>query len=214
MSHYIYIIIPFDILSVRRVNEIIYCHRNSITDHILICCLHWACGWLWLIWITWILLSTVRKRPLNLITHSLWMTAEFESNICDNTCIVNSTHWGWEMHICISEHVNIGSDNGLSPGRRQAIIWSNAGILLIGPLGTNFSEILIGIYTFSLKKTHLNRSSGKWQPFCLGLNVLTYWACFLSMAEQCLPCWKMLTYVSSSLIAYDLIVLEREKRVH
>ena len=36
-----------------------------------------------------------------------------------------------------------GSDNGLSPGRRQAIIWTNAGISLIGPLGTNFSEILM-----------------------------------------------------------------------
>ena len=35
----------------------------------------------------------------------------------------------------------IGSDNGLSPGRRQAIIWTNAGILLIEPLWTNFSEI-------------------------------------------------------------------------
>ena len=31
----------------------------------------------------------------------------------------------------------IGSDNGLSPGRRQAIIWTNAGILLIEPLRTN-----------------------------------------------------------------------------
>ena len=39
----------------------------------------------------------------------------------------------------------IGSDNGLSPGRRQAIIWTNAGILSIGPLGTNVSEILIEI---------------------------------------------------------------------
>ena len=39
----------------------------------------------------------------------------------------------------------IGSDNGLSPGRRQAIIWTNAGILLIGPLATNFNEILIEI---------------------------------------------------------------------
>ena len=44
----------------------------------------------------------------------------------------------------------IGSDNGLSPGRRQAIIWTNDGILLIGPLGTNFNEIVIGIQTFSL----------------------------------------------------------------
>ena len=41
----------------------------------------------------------------------------------------------------------IGSDNDLAPGRRQAIIWTNAGILWIRPLGTNFSEILIEIYT-------------------------------------------------------------------
>ena len=49
------------------------------------------------------------------------------------------------MHICINKLTIIGSDNGLSPGRRQAIIWTNDGILLIGPLGTNFSEILIEI---------------------------------------------------------------------
>ena len=68
----------------------------------------------------------------------------------------------------------IGSDNGLSPGRRQAIIWNNAGILLIGPLGTNFSEILIEMLTFSFKKMWLKVSSAKWRPFCLGLNVLIY----------------------------------------
>ena len=58
-------------------------------------------------------------------------------------------------HICVSKLTSIGSDNGLSPGRHQAIIWTNAGILLIGPLGTNFSELLIEIHTFSLKKMHL-----------------------------------------------------------
>ena len=42
----------------------------------------------------------------------------------------------------------IGSDNGLSPGRRQAIIWTIVGILLIGPLGANFSEIFIQVYRF------------------------------------------------------------------
>ena len=82
------------------------------------------------------------------------------------------THWGQVAHICISKLTIIGSDNGLSPGQRQAIIWSNAGILLIGPLWTNFSEILIEIHTFPLKKMHLKMSSGKWRPFCLGLNVL------------------------------------------
>ena len=44
---------------------------------------------------------------------------------------VTLTHWGRVMHICIGKLTIIGSDNGLSPGRRQAIIWTNAGILLI-----------------------------------------------------------------------------------
>ena len=67
-------------------------------------------------------------------------------------------------HICVDNLTIIGSDNGLSPGRRQAIIQTNA--------GTNFSEILIWIQTFSFKKMHLKMSSAKWRPFCLGLNVL------------------------------------------
>ena len=76
------------------------------------------------------------------------------------------------MHICVSKLTNIGSDNGLLPGRHQANMWTDAGILLIGPLGTNFSEILIAIYTFSFMKMHLRMSSAKWCPFCRGLNVL------------------------------------------
>ena len=77
-------------------------------------------------------------------------------------------------HICVSKSTIIGSDNGLSPGRRQAIIWTDAGILLIGSSGTNFSEIEMEIHTFSFKKMHLKMSPGKW-PFCLGLNVLMNW---------------------------------------
>ena len=75
-------------------------------------------------------------------------------------------------HICVSKLTILVSDNGLSPSRCQAIIWTNAGILLIGPLGTNFSEIAIEIDIFSFKKMHLKMSSGNWQPSCLGLNVL------------------------------------------
>ena len=78
------------------------------------------------------------------------------------------THWGRVTHICVSELTIIGSDNGLSPGRRQAIIWNNAGMLLIGPLGTNFSKILIEIHIFSFKKMHLKMAAAKWRPFCLG----------------------------------------------
>ena len=74
--------------------------------------------------------------------------------------------------ICVDNTNIIGSDNGLSPERRQAINWTNVGILSIGPLGTNFNENLIEIDISSSKKMHLKMSSGKWRPFCLGLSVL------------------------------------------
>ena len=83
------------------------------------------------------------------------------------------THWGRVTHICVNKLTITDSDNGLSPDRRQAIISTNAWILFIGPLGTNFSEILIEIHAFSFKKMHLKMSSGKWRPFCLGLNELS-----------------------------------------
>ena len=67
------------------------------------------------------------------------------------------THWGRVMHICVSKLTIIGSDEGLSLARRQAIIWTSDGILLIKLLGTNFSEILIEIHTISCKKIRLKR---------------------------------------------------------
>ena len=83
-----------------------------------------------------------------------------------------STHWGRVTHLRVSKLTSIASDNGMSPGRRQAIIWTNAGILLIGPLQTNFGEILSELHTFSFKKMRMKISSGKWRQFCLRLNVL------------------------------------------
>ena len=93
------------------------------------------------------------------------------------SCMVSSymsmlTHWGRVTHISVGKLTIIGSDNGLSPDRRRVIILTNAGKLLIGPLGTNFSEILIEIQTFSFKIMRLKTSSAKWRPFCIGLNVL------------------------------------------
>ena len=82
------------------------------------------------------------------------------------------THWGQMTHICVSKLTIIGSDNSLSPGRRQAIIWTNAGILLIGSLRKNFSETLIDILRFAFQKMHLKMSSGKWRPSCLDPIVL------------------------------------------
>ena len=53
--------------------------------------------------------------------------------LCTLLIIIVLTHWGRVTHICVDKLTIIGSDNGLSPGRRQAIIWTSAGILLIGP---------------------------------------------------------------------------------
>ena len=100
-------------------------------------------------------------KPISLRTYTLWVTTT-----------ATMTHWGRGTHICVSKLTIIGSDNGLSPGRRQAIIWTNAGILLIRPSETNFNEMFIEILAFSLMEMCLKVSSAKWRPFHLGLNVI------------------------------------------
>ena len=112
--------------------------------------------------------------------------------------VLHLTHWGRVTHICVSKLTIIDSDNGLSPDRRQAIIWINAGILLIGPLGTNFSEILIEILTFSSKKMRLKVSCVKQRPSCLGLNVLRY-------VQNCVPIWHCFLYYPQSEIWFIYI---------
>ena len=113
--------------------------------------------------------------PYNQLGISFLKTIVFQSRHIHNMGPYQNrtrlTHWVRVTHICVSKLTIIGSDNGLSPGRRQAIIWTNAGILLIRPLRTNVSEILIEIHIFSFKKIHLKTSSAKWRPFRLGLNV-------------------------------------------
>ena len=63
--------------------------------------------------------------------------------------------------ICVGKQTINGSHNDLSPERRQAIIWTNAEILLIGPVVTTVSEICIEIKTFSLTNLYLKVSSAK-----------------------------------------------------
>ena len=82
------------------------------------------------------------------------------------------THWDRVTHLCVSNLTIIGSDNGLSPGPRQAIISTNDVMLWIRPLGKNFSEILIEFLTFWFMKIRVDVWSAKWRPSCLGLNVL------------------------------------------
>ena len=102
---------------------------------------------------------------------TFWCVATSENMIEKLGCL---TFRGRVMHICVSKRTIIGSDNGLSPGCRKAIIWTNAGISLIGPLGTNFSKIPSAIRTFSFKKIQLKMASEKWRPFCIGLHVSTH----------------------------------------
>ena len=111
-------------------------------------------------WMICVLLCSI--IPWHQICHRRWVRG----------ATILLTHWGRVSHICLGKLTIISSDNGLSPERHQAIIWYNAGILLIEPLGTNFSEILNEIQTFSLKKIRLKMSSAKCCSFRLGLNVL------------------------------------------
>ena len=83
--------------------------------------------------------------------------------------------------------VTIGSGNGLSPARRQAITWTNADFMSIRTSGTNFSVIRIKIQHFSFTKMHLNLLSATWRPFCRGgdeLNQLHQWY-FLQPRWRC-----------------------------
>ena len=125
----------------------------------------------------WYELSYVSKRPRHSQNDSIQGRPILKSKkqtCCAYTVAPLLTHWGRVTHICVSKQTIIGSDNGLSPDRRQAIIWTNAGLLSIGPLRVYFSENLTKIQQFSLKKMHVKMSSAKWRSSCLGLNVLTH----------------------------------------
>ena len=133
----------------------------------------------------------------------------FKSGLA-NIQLLKLTHWGRMTHICVSNFTIIGSDNGLAPGRRQAITWTNVRILLIGHLGTNFSEMLIEIHTFSFKKIHLKMSSGKWRPFCLGLNVLRHGWHGWGITPQVYV--SMICYLSTKVISEIMSIGEKKPK--
>ena len=69
----------------------------------------------------------IPQKMMQLLIHAL-----NGINPCQwNGSQIHLTHWGRVTHICVSKLIIIGSDNALSPGRRQAIIWTNNCILLI-----------------------------------------------------------------------------------
>ena len=116
-------------------------------------------------------------------------------------------------HICVSNLTVTCSDKGFSPGRREAIIWNNVGILLIGPLGINFCEIFIVINSCSLKKMHLKKSSAKWRPFCPGSRQEAY-------VLQCIACnhycdviiGTMASQITRLTIVYSTVYSDADQR--
>ena len=112
--------------------------------------LHWSLSIMWTIdgLVYWRINASLGQDELK---HSSICSRERHQS--DTTWVL--THWGRMTHIYVGKLTIIGSDNGLSPGRRQAIIWTKAGIWLMWPLGTKFNEILIRNKTFSFKKMHL-----------------------------------------------------------
>ena len=77
------------------------------------------------------------------------------------------THLPLVPHIYASvNQISIGSDNGLSPIRSHAIIWTIDSLLSIGLLWIHFSDIWIKIVSILFKKMQLKMSSAKLRPFC------------------------------------------------
>ena len=70
-------------------------------------------------------------------------------------------------HVCVGNLTIIGS-----PGRRQAIIWTSAGILLIGPLGEKLQWSFNQNSTTFIEENPFENVVCEMASFCLRLNVL------------------------------------------
>ena len=103
----------------------------------------------------------------------------------DIICLHALTHFPWCRIYASVNRVSIGSDNGLSPARRQAITWNNAGLLSIAPLRTSFSEIWIQILNFALKKMRQKMLSAKWRHLCRGDELNPWASCQIRKIAGC-----------------------------
>ena len=123
--------------------------------------------------VSWIPYSCTRKSKTNCTEHgtdTIVIYAEFRNHFLTQELV-----WGkhdfakFKLNSLRPSYAHMREQcrpSSVQISQRQVIVWTNTGILLIRPLGTNFSEILIEIYMFSLKKMHLNLSSGNWWPVC------------------------------------------------
>ena len=138
--------------------------------------------------ITWTNFALVSPRICKIYFNELWIKLWYsfiEENAFENVIYKISkcsapnvlTHWDRVRHICVSKLTVIGSDNGLAPNQHQAIIWTNAGILFVRPLSTNFSEISIDIHIQCSIFTPVRRPEAG--NFTVGP----------ATSKTCRPCW-------------------------
>ena len=105
------------------------------------------------------------KRAIKVLCFTHWGREKVLFHII--TFLFENMYLKWSAKYPVN-YISLGSCNGLSPVRRQSIIWTNADLLLICPLGTNFNEIWIQVLIFPFKKMRLKISSAKWHPFYPG----------------------------------------------
>ena len=120
--------------------------------------------------------KTTKLRVTGLCAKNSPGTGEFPAQMASNA--VNVSIWwrhhrillsappgqGWHIFVRI-EVIVFSSEDGLSPFGRQFDILINAGLFSIGPIGTNFGDILLGIHNISSKKMYLRKASAKWHHF-------------------------------------------------
>ena len=110
-------------------------------------------------------------------------------------------HWWclYRLYPSVNQAI-IGSDNGLSAIRCQAIILTNAHLLPIGPQETNFIQILIEIQTFSLKKMH-------WKCLQNNDNFVSLHYCDVIMGANA-------TQITSLTVVYWTVYSDADQRKH
>ena len=107
------------------------------------------------------------REKLRMLKTNIWVAVSESSSWHCFYKVYLLTHWGWVMHVCAINLVIFGSGSVLC----QAITWINIELLLFGPIGTNWTEMLTEILIFPLKKNNL-KMSDNWGPFHLRLDVI------------------------------------------
>ena len=149
---------------------------------------------------------------LRILNHCYWDNDIIKKSSRNLEAFAVLTHWG---RMYIHQYNRPPLVQKMAGWLRfHAIIWIKAGILSIGPLWTNFSEILFTIQTFSLKNMHLKMSSVKWQLFCLvsiyddkthtySWQIVTIlWRCHNDIQHQQWLQWKS-TYICINILVFS-----------